>query len=377
VTPSRLLGALLLGLGLVVLAAPAARAQACLDCHTQPGMTVDFKDGSAKDTFIDKEAWTASVHGGMGMSCTDCHSQHTGYPHPEQKAGTAREYTLSHYNVCQQCHEENFKKQMDSVHMRAIAGGNKNAAVCSDCHNPHTQRKLKAEDGSLLPEGRVGVPKTCAKCHGAIAAKYVKSAHGAALLGEGNPDVPTCISCHGVHDIPDPTTAAFRLASPKMCANCHTDQKKMAKYGLSTRVLSSYVADFHGRTVTLFSREHPDQRTNKPVCYDCHGFHDVTKVGDPERGLHVKGNLLRTCQKCHPTATANFPDAWLSHYIPDQKRTPLVYWVETFYRFVIPGTLGGMTLFVLTDFTRRRVERAQKRRAARAAAAADDEGGEA
>ena len=107
-----------------------------------------------------------------------------------------------------------------------------------------------------------------------------------------------------------------------MCADCHTDAKKMAKYKLSTQVLRTYVADFHGSTVTLFQRRHPDQVTNKPVCYDCHGIHDIASKSDPKKGLQVKANLLRTCQKCHPDATTNFSDAWLSHYIPTRERTP-------------------------------------------------------
>ena len=358
---THLAAALLLGSALVLLGAPV-RAQECLDCHGQPGSSVSFKDGSSKDITIDPDAWAASVHGAMGASCTDCHTEHAEYPHPELKAGGAREYTLSHYNSCEQCHEDQFKKQLDGVHMKAIAAGNKNAAVCSDCHDPHSQQKITGEDGKLLPQGRLAVPQTCARCHAEIQAKYRESVHGAALV-DGNPDVPTCIDCHGVHDIPDPRTAAFRLASPRMCADCHTDAKKMAKYKLSTQVLRTYVADFHGRTVTLFAEKHPDQQTNKPVCYDCHGFHDVKKVDDPEKGLHVKGNLLRTCQKCHPGATENFPDSWLSHYIPDRERAPLVYWVDAFYKVLIPGTLGGMALFVLTDFARRRVDGRRARRA--------------
>ena len=358
---THLAAACFLGSALVLLGAPA-RAQECLDCHGQPGSSVSFRDGSSKDITIDPDAWAASVHGAMGASCTDCHTEHAEYPHPELKAGGAREYTLSHYNSCEQCHEDQFKKQLDGVHMKAIAAGNKNAAVCSDCHDPHSQQKITGEDGKLLPQGRLAVPQTCARCHAEIQAKYRESVHGAALV-DGNPDVPTCIDCHGVHDIPDPRTAAFRLASPRMCADCHTDAKKMAKYKLSTQVLRTYVADFHGRTVTLFAEKHPDQQTNKPVCYDCHGFHDVKKVDDPEKGLHVKGNLLRTCQKCHPGATENFPDSWLSHYIPDRERAPLVYWVDAFYKVLIPGTLGGMALFVLTDFARRRVDGRRARRA--------------
>ena len=142
-----------------------------------------------------------------------------------------------------------------------------------------------------------------------------------------------------------------------MCADCHTDKKKMAKYKLSTQVLRTYVADFHGSTVTLFQRRHPDQVTNKPVCYDCHGIHDIASKSDPKKSLQVKANLLRTCQKCHPDATASFSDAWLSHYIPTKERTPLVYWSRLAYQILIPGVVGGMALFVATDFLRRRLDR--------------------
>jgi hypothetical protein len=349
---------LLLASVLIVLCAPA-RAQDCLDCHGQPGSSVSFKDGSSRDATIDPTAWTASVHGSAGLGCADCHAGHGEYPHPEVEARSARDYTISHYTSCQQCHEEQFKKQLDGVHLKVIAAGNRNAAVCSDCHDPHTQRKVTGEDGKLLPEGRVGIPRTCARCHAEIQKRYRESVHGQALV-DGNPDVPTCIDCHGVHDIADPRTAVFRLASPRLCADCHTDRGKMAKYKLSTQVLRTYVADFHGSTVTLFERRHPDQVTNKPVCYDCHGVHDIPSTSDPKKGLQVKANLLRTCQKCHPDATTNFPDAWLSHYVPTRERNPVVYWAQVAYRILIPAVVGGMALFVGTDFVRRRIDRRRR-----------------
>jgi len=339
-----------------LLPATATRAQECLDCHGQTGSSVSFKDGSSKDVTIDPKVWAESVHGSMGLSCTDCHTGHDGYPHPEVKADSDRDYTLSHYTSCEQCHEDQFKKQLDGVHIKVIAGGNKKAAVCSDCHNPHVQKKITGEDGKLLPEGRLAVPRTCARCHGEIQARYRRSVHGAALV-DGNPDVPTCIDCHGVHNIPDPRTAEFRLQSPRMCADCHTDAKRMAKYKLSTQVYRTYVADFHGSTVTLFERRHPDQVTNKPVCYDCHGVHDIASKNDPKKGLQVRANLLRTCQKCHPDATINFPEAWLSHYVPTRDRNPVVYWAQVAYNILIPTVVGGMALFVGTDFVRRRIDR--------------------
>ena len=70
---------------------------------------------------------------------------------------------------------------------------------------------------------------------------------------------------------------------------------------------------------------------------------------DPEKGLHIRENLLARCQECHPDATVNFSDAWLSHYIPSQEKNSLVYFVDLFYKIFIPGTLGGMAVLVLLD----------------------------
>ncbi len=141
----------------------------------------------------------------------------------------------------------------------------------------------------------------------------------------------------------------FRLRSPLICAECHTDSSRMEKYGISTQVLKTYVADFHGTTVTLFERISPDSETNKPVCFDCHGVHDIKDVDDPEKGIHVRENLLARCQQCHPEATTNFPNAWLSHYIPSKDTNRLVYYVNQFYLYFIPAVLGGMALLVVLD----------------------------
>jgi len=136
----------------------------------------------------------------------------------------------------------------------------------------------------------------------------------------------------------------------------------MGKYGLSTEVLNTYVADFHGTTVVLFDKTFPDQPTNKPVCTDCHGVHDIAKSDDPAKGLAVKENLLTRCQKCHPGADANFPDAWLSHYIPTPEKYPIVYYVDLFYKFFIPGVLIPMAVIVVMDFTRMMINRSRKKK---------------
>jgi hypothetical protein len=158
-----------------------------------------------------------------------------------------------------------------------------------------------------------------------------------------------------------PSNQPFHLFSPQICARCHSDQELMAKYGVSTDVFDTYVADFHGATVVMFEKTAPDQETNKPVCIDCHGVHDMRRVDDPESRV-IKENLLDTCQRCHPDATTNFPNAWLSHYRPSPEHSPTVYYVNLFYQFFIPTVLGGMGIFVVLDGSRRLINRRREKR---------------
>jgi len=328
----------------------------CLSCHSQPGKTLTLPNGDSLSITIDQSHFSGSVH--QGLKCTDCHKNISGYPHPDLKVQTQRDFSMKMYTTCQQCHATQYNQTLDSVHEKALAGGNTNAAICTDCHNPHSQTRITdPTTHKILPAARVLIPQVCARCHSAIFDQYKNSIHGSALIGSGNPDVPTCIDCHGVHNIQDPTTSAFRLNSPLLCAKCHTDASIMSKYGLSTQVLNTYVADFHGTTVTLFEKISPDQVTNKPVCFDCHGVHNIKQVDDPVHGLAMKQNLLQVCQRCHPDATANFPDAWMSHYIPSPTHYALVYYVNLFYKIFIPTVIGGMLVYVLSDIVRRLLDR--------------------
>lgn len=361
------LGTLLLLIALTLTTKPVAAApqiqdeqptdESCLACHQQEGMTAQV-GGEPLPVTIDPEKFSASVHGTEEVACVDCHTNITGFPHPEVTASSRRDFTLELYPTCQECHLEQYQKTLDSVHQRAIAAGNTNAAVCTDCHNPHTQSRLTDEStGELLQEARVVVPQTCAQCHSTIYETYRESVHGTALQ-DGNQDVPTCIDCHGVHNIGNPTSNSFRNSVPALCARCHTDETLMKKYGISTNVLSTYVADFHGTTVKMFEENFPDQPTNKPVCTDCHGVHDIMRPDNPEAGIAFKRNLLVKCQQCHPDATTtSFTDSWLSHYEPSPRAFPLVFFVNLFYKIFIPAVLGGMTLFVLTDVYRRFIVR--------------------
>jgi hypothetical protein len=335
----------------------------CLGCHGIPGVVLTLENGEIMGLFINSDDFENSIHGFENLQCVDCHVDNAEYPHPPFIAENVRDASIQLYEACQRCHTEEYELTLDSVHNTAHKAGRLEAAICTDCHTAHAVQQLTDPDtGELLPESNTWIPLTCANCHNAIYQKYLTSAHGSALIGEANPDVPTCIDCHGVHDIKDPTTVRFRLDSPLLCANCHQDPERMDKYGISTEVVNTYVADFHGTTVTLFEKQSPDAVTNKPVCFDCHGIHDIISADDPEKGLNVRENILSRCQRCHPDATSNFPDAWLSHYIPSLERTPIIFSVNLFYNILIPGTLGGMAVLVGLDITRRTYNRIKARK---------------
>lgn len=326
--------------------------ETCLACHGAPDQQITLPSGEILYLTVDRTTYDASVHGKGGYACVQCHTNITGYPHPPLAGDTRRDITLGMYTACARCHQEKYDAALDSVHQKALSSGNKNAAVCTDCHGAHNV---------VSPhQPRTHIPQTCELCHSQIYKKYAESVHGEALIGEGNPDVPTCIDCHGVHNVEGPANSPFHLFSPQICARCHADEELMGKYGISTDVFNTYVSDFHGTTVVLFEAIAPDQETNKPVCIDCHGVHDMRKVDDPESKV-IKENLLSTCQRCHPDATTNFPTSWLSHYQPNVEKYSVVYFVNLFYQIMIPTLIGGMAAFVVLDGGRRLFNRTKEK----------------
>jgi hypothetical protein len=324
----------------------------CYGCHDVDSLPVPLPSGETLDATVERETYEGSVHGQLELPCVLCHTNIEGYPHPEITAQTLREFATEHYQSCFGCHQEQYTATQDNVHATARAGGNLEAAVCTDCHGAH--------DVARPSHSGVEIAQTCRTCHSEIYDLYEGSIHGEALT-TGNTDVPTCTDCHGVHDSRGPTDSNFHLFSPQICADCHADEDLMGEYDISTNVFETYVSDFHGTTVVLFEELAPDQETNKPVCVDCHGVHGIVSAEDPESTV-FRENLLSTCQRCHPDASANFPTAWLSHYQPSPDEATLVWLVQIFYRIIIPLVIGAMALYVIIDAIKRvragkRVER--------------------
>jgi hypothetical protein len=314
----------------------------CLGCHSDSSLSIVLPSKEKMPLYINPEEFAASIHGDK-LGCTDCHSDISDYPHPVKELKNRRSYSLAFYEGCKRCHFANYTKTLESIHYSLLSKGNPRVPVCVDCHGAHNVTRPD--------KPRTRVSQTCKKCHLGVYETYSASVHGRALIEEDNPDVPVCTSCHHAHNIEDPRTRTFLLKTPELCGKCHANERLMQKYGLSTKVLETYLKDFHGVSVTFYKSQREDITSWKAVCTDCHGVHNITKVSDPNSPV-LKANVVHTCRKCHPDATTNFPGAWLSHYEPNPKKAPLVYYVKVFYKIFIPFTIGGLGLHILLHIWR-------------------------
>lgn len=322
---------------------PTGNNSYCAVCHSEEAKTLQLADGTSLNLHVTPDMIAGSVHGSNNpagaLGCVDCHGENA-FPHTDSPPGSKRQFTIQAAQLCADCHTEQTQAQADSVHAHGLEIGNLRAATCVDCHGAHDVQPI-----SDHPEVAA---QTCGTCHTSIFEEYQASIHGEALLVNGDTNAPTCITCHGVHGINDPTTAQFRNRSPELCADCHADEELMAQYGISTNVFDTYLNEFHGTTVALFEQQDPDSASNKAVCYDCHGVHNITPA-DNSKSQVAKQNLLATCQQCHPNATSNFPDSWVGHFEPSTDNHPLMYLVDLFYKILIPAVLGGFVLLISTD----------------------------
>ena len=306
-----------------------------------------FGDGTTRTLHVDPVIVARSVHGGKA-GCVDCHPEARDLPHREQGFASARQFSVAASESCRRCHFSDYRRTLDSVHAAAVERGDLTAPVCTDCHGAHDMHRPDAP--------RTKIADTCARCHEGVAKIYAASVHGRDVA-RNVADVPTCTDCHHTHDIGGPHQAGWKTTTPDICGRCHSDPQRMDKYKLSTAVLKTYAADFHGKTASLRKgTKQADGQAFVALCTDCHGVHDIVRVNDSTSKV-IQANLATTCRKCHPNASSHFPQAWLSHYEPSWERTPAVYAVKIGYSVFIPFIIGGLILQMLLHLWRMAVNR--------------------
>lgn len=394
-------------LTLAAQAQPAPSNDDCLACHSDDTLTKDV-DGTAVSVHVDPQKFGASIHGSM-LSCTDCHTDVGDYPHEapakvtcdgcHPDAVTAHEQSFhgkalakgngraaacaschgdihevlpssdpasktTHANIpdtCGSCHGqklvmepsgftvEPFLNYKSSVHGRALEAGKGNAAVCTDCHDYHN---IQSGREQTSPINRFNIPETCGKCHGQQTSEFVSSIHGMALE-RGNGRSPSCTDCHGIHDIKahtDPTSSiSFTSVARSTCAQCHEGVRLSREFGVAGGRVSSYRDSYHG----LLTRFGSKTAAN---CASCHGVHNILPSSNPQSLIHPD-NLAQTCGSCHPGATDSFARTKVhleaSAGPPSDFGGAVIYWVRTFYIWLIVIVIGGMFLHNLALWVRK------------------------
>ena len=395
----RVLCALLFGgfavAGVAATPAPGAN-DTCLMCHGNK----DAKGSAGNSIAVDDAAFARSVHGGLKLKCTDCHTDTSPskIPHAEK---------LKPVN-CGSCHDKAVKDYTATVHGAARKGGNAVAATCTDCHGTHDI--LRAED----PKSRTNhanLEATCLRCHGDeatvakgklpggnIGSKFHDSIHGKALKGAAKASAPECTNCHGAHDMRPKADEASRVARaniPGTCGACHqaelsawnsgmhgklrqdgvlaapgcTDchsahsiqQHDVAQFQLDVikecgtchaDYVKTYRDTFHGQVTAL-------GYTRVATCASCHGAHDVLPASNPASKVSPQ-NRLKTCQQCHAGAGPNFASFDPHANKHDKERSPLFYYAALMMELLLIGVFSFFGVHTVLWFYRSLRERSAR-----------------
>jgi nitrate/TMAO reductase-like tetraheme cytochrome c subunit len=336
-------GGLLLLLGLVLLAAGAARgaedlprSEDCLVCHADRDLKREAPArGRSASLFVDAPALKASAH--AGVECVACHkgatAPHEGKLPPVSCAGchdgaraalgagihgsrtasargvgcaschgthAVRPATSLGIEACASCHREQVQIYAASIHGRSRRRGDSEAATCRSCHG--TAHGVLAKRDPRAPTYHLSLPRTCAQCHadpalaerhkiaaGNVYQLYMDSIHGRAVSRSGLLVAANCSDCHGAHEIQartDPSARVFRSNIPKTCGACHAGIEKI------------YTESVHAKAV--------GKNGPAAVCSDCHSAHQIKRVEQAPWQLSVIGE----CGTCHQESLRTYRDTF-------------------------------------------------------------------
>ena len=264
ITPSSLTDQHILNTEVTVAIEPTGDNGYCTICHNQPLRTVQLGDGSILNLYVNPAMIAASVHGptdtNPGLGCLDCHGENA-FPHtntPEDH----RQFTLEMNNLCATCHVEQGEELNRGLHAQAIANGDTEAAVCTDCHEAH-----HIQSAENFPELVAGV---CGDCHTNTLNEWQASPHS---------------------DI-----------GPLGCATCHDYHSQTLRAG---DTVSGLCTTCHSQMPSIFAHDAHLTGENPIACESCHMFtgdHTQTtaiSVLDLDNTGHTMNVSATPCTTCH------------------------------------------------------------------------------
>jgi formate dehydrogenase gamma subunit len=223
-------------LGAAALTAANIKNSDCLECHSDKTLASTNAVGVVRSLFVDATILAGSAH--QKTACADCHSDLTG-KHPDDN--------LAAQPVnCSRCHEDQSLSYGMSVHGDAriehVHNGQHAAPQCIDCHGTHN---ILAADLPASPLYFTNLAKTCGQCHEQESRDVIESVHGQALAA-GRRDAPTCTGCHSEHKIRALKNSSSLTISQDTCGKCHASERLNTKYNLPSDRVTTFFASYHG-----------------------------------------------------------------------------------------------------------------------------------
>ncbi len=202
------------------------------------------------------------------VSCVQCHEELWA---EAQKAGKTDQYPRLGVVVRQ------IDRYMKSIHARpSKEDQSRTNATCYNCHDPHY---VYPQGSAIRAEWRLNIPNVCGNCHVDERKQYVTSVHGHEVMDNKNAKAAICSDCHTTHDVADPALDSTKLVITANCGNCHRENLKSytdTYHGQVNTLGYAYTAkcfDCHGnhdiqRVSDPRSSVHPDNRL--ATCQKCH-----------------------------------------------------------------------------------------------------------
>ncbi len=282
------------------------------------------------------QGYALDIHAEAGFSCHDCHG---GNPAPElAEELDAKDETFIGAParneipaLCGRCHSNpvlmrrfNPAPRVDqeseywtSQHGIALARGDMEVAVCTDCHTVHSTRKVSSPDSSVHP---TRVAETCNVCHGDqqlmagrkgpgglpiptdVYARWRTSVHAAALLDREDLSAPTCNDCHGNHGAAPPGLDSVDF----VCGQCHGREAELFRSGPkheAFEVHNELMADA-GDEGCAACHESPQADLQIRSFVECASCHDNHAIVRPTLAM-FSGLPQSPCEFCHESIDLN------------------------------------------------------------------------
>ena len=262
----------------------------CIECHKELDEELRAPvDASQKD-----------IHFQFGLGCQDCHG---GNP-LEDDAELAKDKSFKGApkraqipDFCASCHSnsaymrrfnpnirvDQLELYWTSQHGQLLRKGDKNVAVCTDCHGVHG---IQASNFPKSSTFAWNIPQTCGRCHSSQEYmkaygipinqedEYKESVHVKALFEKKDLSAPVCNDCHGNHGASPPEVASIAF----VCRQCHPS-----------------AGDLFARSPHKAAFDSLDMSE----CEACHGNHKILAPSDEM----LAGGRHDVCSQCHDART--------------------------------------------------------------------------